>query len=682
MRGIYQTHRGWLSGLVIGLALGACSDSKSGRAEPAADASGALDGGSDATSSPPFEALGPEVYGTKIKTLMTGRALEASELDRLLGDPDTLPALIDGWMADPAWRARLLGFFQQAFQQTQVSAIDYNDQLGLKASAFRADVQLHFERAAEESFARTVLALLDEGKPFDEVIRTRRFMLNPPLMVALAYMDAALQDDAGNPVRKSWLLTKYPELNLVTQAEPVPLEQMVDPSSPLFFHVQYAPPAKPGCELPLNVKGFGALATMANMLFGKNPLACGNGTPLFSEGDWDDWRMITVRAPNAGEERSVFWNLPGLRGATELVLDAPRVGFMTTPAFFANWPTNDSNQMRVTMNQTLIVALGTSFDDRDTTTPVTETTSDAAHVEPGTPCYGCHHTLDPMRDFFRQSYNSYYSQQTEQKRQQIPEQASFALAGASVSGNGVVALASALADSELFAIAWTQKLCRLANSASCDAEDPEFKRIAQHFRDRGHDFNQLVRELFSSPLVTFASAPMAERSAEAGVVIGIQRRETLCNSLSQRLGLKDVCALHGSAGLSGVMAQRARVATNLSGAIPGDGYARGSELPLMPHDPNLFFVSGVENLCARLATQLVDVAQNGKWSSADKDGALDAFVTTLMGVAPSDERHAALRDVLAEHHAAALGMGAKPSDALRSSFVLACTSPNTVSLGL
>jgi hypothetical protein len=643
---------------------------------------GAEDSDADSDAGVPFEALGAEVYGTKVKTVMTGRGLTDDELSALGEDPGALSRLVEAWMEDPAWRARLLGFFQQAFQQTQVSAADYDDQLGLKAGNWRPDVRAHFERAAEESFARTVLALLDEGAPFNEVVRTRRFMLNPPLMALLAYVDAVPQDDAGNPTRRSWLLNKYPTLTLLGDAPAVPLEQMVDPGSPNFFHFQFVPamPIKAGCERPLSVKGYQALVSMAGVLFGKNPLVCGNGEPLFDEDDWDAWRMVTIRPPKAGEERSVFFDLPKLRAADELVIDSPRVGFMTTPAFFANWPTNDSNQMRVTMNQALIVALGRSFDDSDSTTPVSETTSDAAHSEPGTVCYGCHSQLDPMRDFFRQSFNSYYSQQTEQKKQGIPNVATFHMGESTVTGNGVGDLADALADSELFAEAFTQKLCRLANSSSCAVEDPEFRRIAQDFRDNGYDFKVLVRALFSSPLVTFASAT---DSAREGVVIGIKRRETLCATLSNRLDLVDVCALHGTVGLRGQMLQRAQVATNLAGAVPGDGYARGSEVPLMPHDPNLFFVAGVDNLCARLATQLVDAAQGtSKWSSSDKEGALDAFVSHLIGIPSIDTRYDALRTVLSEHFDAARAKGAKPSDALRSTFVLACTSPLTVSLGL
>jgi hypothetical protein len=657
-------------------AFSACSHQDAKRPTDGVEA----DAGADVAM--PFEALGPEVYGTKIKTVMTGRGLSDEELSALSADPAALKGLVEIWTEDPAFRERLLGFFQQTFQQTQVSAADYDDQFGLRFGNLRADVRAHFERAAEESFARTALALLDEDAPFNEVVRTRRFMLNPPLMALLAYADAVHQDEAGNPIRRSWLLTKYPNLTLVGDTPSVPIEQTVDPSSPNFFHFQYTPPAqmKAGCEAPLSVKGFQALVSMAGLLFGRNPLVCGNGEPLLNEADWDAWRMVTVRAPKADEERAVFWDLPKLRAADELVIDMPRVGFMTTPAFFANWPTNDSNQMRVTMNQALIVALGTSFDDRDSTTPVSESTSDAAHVEPGTVCYGCHSQLDPMRDFFRQSFNSYYSPQAEARKQGIPEVATFRLGESTVMGRGVDDLAVALADSELFAEAFTQKLCRLANSASCAVDDPEFQRIARAFRDSDYDFKLLVRELFSSPLVTFASA---SESAADGVVIGIQRRETLCTSLSNRLELADVCALHGTQGLRGAQLTLARVATNLAGAVPGDGYARGAEEPLMPHDPNLFFASGVENLCTRLATQLVDPAQDmGKWSSRDPESAFDAFVSSLMGIASVDGRYEELRGVLSDHFAAARGQGARPTDALRSAFVIACTSPLTVSLGL
>src|SRR5262249_15064550 len=135
--------------------------------------------------------------------------------------------------------------------------------------------------------------------------------------------------------------------------------------------------------------------------------------------------------------------------------------------------------------------------------------------------------------------------------------------------------------------------------------------------------------------------------------------------------------------LKGAAAAAARTASNLAGAVPGDGYARGAEVPLMPHDSNLFFVSALDNLCGALAAQLVDGKMPRFSSAADKKpAALDAFVSDLMGIPAGDARAADLRAALADHDAAAVAAGETETDALRSTFVLACTSPLTVSSGL
>src|SRR6185369_16372961 len=130
----------------------------------------------------------------------------------------------------------------------------------------------------------------------------------------------------------------------------------------------------------------------------------------------------------------------------------------------------------------------------------------------------------------------------------VPATATFTVNGSPpVTGNGVGDLAVALATHERFAVAWAQKLCRLANSTSCSETDPEFQRVVAAFKASNHDFSTLVRELFSSPLVTFAADTSS--TDENGIVVGIQRRETLCASLANRLGLTDVCGLRGTAGL-------------------------------------------------------------------------------------------------------------------------------------
>ncbi|HEY0714184.1 MAG TPA: hypothetical protein VGF45_15995, partial [Polyangia bacterium] len=581
--------------------------------------------------------------------------------------------------------------------QTQLERADLEDMLRL--SQLPGPDQTKMLRSVEESFARTVLDIVDQGRPFTEALTTTKFSLNVPLMAALAFMDAAPQDDLGRLVPAgSWVVNKFGgpkvfNITLTTNtdpttgvATPIPFEETIDPASPNFmkFIFRQPDPLKyPPCKDPIVVTGAGAVGGVFRAMFGgrQNCQGALAETSVFTEEDWNNWRTVEIRTPNAGEERTLFWQVAKLRDAAtkELVLATPRVGFMTTLAFFANWPTNPSNSYRVTTNQALIVALGRSFDDRDSTVQVAETSVDALHIQPGTTCYGCHITLDPMRDFFKQSYSLTYFEQLDVKnpKNPIPDAAAFTVEGsAPVSGRGVTALARALADHPLFAPAWVQKLCHFANATACREDDPEFNRVAAAFVASKHDWKTLVRELFSSPLVTFAKA--TKTAQEDGVVMSIARRDMFCDRLSTRLGFADVCNQRGESGLPKI-AGRAR---SLSLGVPGSAYARADRAPLMPHDPNLFFVSGTEKLCGEIAGQLIDVGATSKWQSGNRDAAIKDFVTLVVGLPESDPRFGPLNDIFKGHYDAAIAAKEKPGDALRSTFVLACSSPIAVSAGL
>jgi hypothetical protein len=646
---------------------------------------------------PPFEPLPPAVYAAKVKDLLTGLQLTSPELAAVTADGGALKGLIDGWMALPQFREKMFQFFQNAFQQTQLDITDLDDQLRLDSNNVSRNDQRRLLQGIEESFTRTVLALVDEGRPFTETVTTTRFMLNLPLMVALAYMDAAPRDDQGRAVQNGyWLVNKYggarvfkytQSLNVdpaTGLAAPIPFEQSIDPASPNFLKFTFSQPDPARympCADPVVVMGTRGLERIFGAIYGSRD-AC-QGAPaapsLFTEEDWTTWRMVTIRQPAAGEERSVFWDLPRLRTASEMVLGMPRVGFLSTLAFFANWPTNPSNAYRVTTNQALIVALGRSFDDRTTTVQISESSVEDQHVQPGSPCFGCHQVLDPMRDFYKQSYSVTYFQQLAAggRRTPIPAQATFNVEGGPVvQGNGVQAFARALADHPRFATAWTQKLCQLANASECKDDDPELQRVAGLFRDSHFDWKTLVRELYSSPLVTFASK--TQNADREGVVISIARREALCARLSNRLGLVDACNLTGASGLARNAAASAK---NLSLGVPGSSYARADVQPVMPHDPNLFFSSATEKLCGLLAGQLVENAMS-RWTVAGREDALDEFVAVVMGVPFTDDRAPRFREVLAHHYDAAVAAREKPADALRSTFVLACSSPSAVSTGL
>ncbi len=678
-----------------GSGAGAAGSGAAGAGSGAAGAAAGTAGGGGTGTTAPEDLLPPQVHAAKVKNLLLGLPLTDSEFRTLKADPAALKGMIPGWIEQPEWRGRMMTFFKQAFQQTQTDINDYDEQLGRTTNPWNGIDKIKFVRSAEESFARTVLALIDEGAPFTEVLTTGRFMLNPPLMSSYAYMDTVpLTDDAPpKPIAAAnWLLQKYPTITFTRTTNPdpatnaprpIPFEDSINPASPNFM-VWYEPKPYAGtnstCKEPDVATKNQALRYAADWMYGGRP-GCGSSNSQFSDADWAAWRMVTVRKPkNAAEERTIFWNLPAMRQpqANELIVNTPRVGFMTTPAFFANWPTNVSNAYRVTTNQSLIVGLGRSFDDRGTTVQLSESSVDNMHIQPNTPCYGCHLTLDPMRDFFRQSYSLSYFQQLD-KVMPPPAVATFTVDGsAPVMGNGIAALASAMAKHPRFAEAWTQKLCQFANSSSCSDDDPVFKAVAGRFVTGKFNFKALIADLFSSPLVTFASA--TKTSNDNGVVISIARREGLCAAIENRFKLVDPCNLRGeNTAKVGVRT----TATNLAGAVPGGGYTRGDESPLFPHSPNMFFHGATENLCTLLAGQLVNAGTTSRYTSAKKDEAVADFVSTVMGLPASDSRAPIMAGILNDHYnAAAAKPGVLAADALKSTFILACASPLGISLGL
>lgn len=244
-----------------------------------------------------------------------------------------------------------------------------------------------------------------------------------------------------------------------------------------------------------------------------------------------------------------------MRTGGELVLRVPRVGFFSTPAFFANWATNTSNLARVTVNQTLIVALGRSFDDTNNTQPLALPALDKAHAaDPA--CYSCHKTLDPMRQVFRQAYTLTYHEQKD------PTQTSMRACLRSTASPRTSRRRKDCArhgSHPRFALAWTQKLCYWANSSPCSENDPEFQRIAAAFESSGHKWKTLVRELLSSPLVT--GTRNTQTFADQGMTISVSRRDQLCNAMSTRLGVPNLCALGRAPGLTQL--------------VPSDGFTRG-----------------------------------------------------------------------------------------------------------
>jgi hypothetical protein len=423
--------------------------------------------------------------------------------------------------------------------------------------------------------------------------------------------------------------------------------------------------------------------------------------------DFTDWRMVTIQQVSPNATTTAFWDLPSLRTATSLTLRVPRVGFFSTPAFFANWQTNQSNTMRVTTNQALIVALGQAIDGTDHTTPATTPGIDEAHMTDPS-CVTCHQLLDPTRSILAQNWSWSYHNQTVNDGADggfFVQHGQFSFEGVITPVHSIADFAATMSTHPLFAQAWAQKLCYYVNSEGCDNgnftvpkgsgpypdDDPEFDRIVNAWVTSGYDWNTLVAQLVGSPITTHAAPTQTE--TDQGDVIAVERRDHICAAWNTRFGFTDICGLDAT-----TKAEAAGLIPEIVGGLPSDGYGRGSVKPVLPNNPTIFFRAGMENICETMSSYLVD--PDGKapmtptitWSSANAAAAIGDFVSLVAGLPSSDPRAAQLTTQLTQHNQLALKGGwmsagkaqpaATPTNALRSTFVVACLSPSAVSIGL
>jgi hypothetical protein len=643
---------------------------------------------------PGFDASPPRVYVAKVKNVLVGLPPTDAEVQAVEADPAALPSLVDVWMQWPEYGQKMMRFFQLAFQQTQIGANDFADQVDGQIGLNPSTTPLILQNV-EESFARTMIELTAQGHPFTEAMTTQQVMMTTALKELYAYLDTMDINDDGASF--DHFRQQYKGVPIVVEASggPIPVAQSVDPTSPNFLHwydpdVATADSQVPGCQqdpMTLPTQAITLHWLLLGSLDGRK-LANGTICPVFAgsakatqflPGDFADWTMVTLRQAGPGEAITAFYDLPALRAAHELVLSMPRAGFFSTPAFFANWQTNVSNQMRVTLNQSLIVATGSSVDGTDTTYPAGTPGLDATHASQAD-CFACHKILDPSRSILSATWSwSYHNQQDPTW---IAQPGVFAFRGVVRPVGNLGDFANALASHPLVAPGWTQKLCHYVNSAPCDETDPEFRRIAALFASSGFSWNALVKALVTSPITTRA-AP-TQTATENGETIAVARRNHLCAALGARLGLPDPCGLDAT----GTTATNGATSEIVSG-FPSDGYGRGAVAPILPNQPTLFFRAGTENLCEILAAQVIDAPAGGappgakQWSSAQPDAAIADFVHDVMGLPPSDPRAAPSKDALTAHFASAMKQaGTTATQALQSTFVASCLSPSVVSMGM
>ena len=451
--------------------------------------------------------------------------------------PEALEGLVKQWMRLPGYEEKMRRFFITEFQQDHFSFDDLTYQF-CSRTPFSSN-KAQFLQNLQESFGRTAMQLIAEGAPFTSVMTTTRFMMTPALMATYAFQDSMQVDDLYicNPA-------KLPARLTIQSRRPIPIQRAIDPRGP-----DYMTFFAPGLTQDVVFAADESVTSLAAFLLEKQPApqhAANEPAPGVSQGegymddaDFNTWRMVTIRPPAAGEATTPLYDLPAMRAGRDLVLNVPRASFFTTPAFAARWPTNDDNQHRVTINQTLIVALGRPVDLANKTGVEHLAAADEVHAPEGGECFECHRSLDPMRQIFQQQYTRYFSRQNHPVTSTTFGE--FVFRGVRKSPARFTELGAMLASHPLFAPAWVQKLCTYATSMRCDEEDPEFKRLVGIFVKSGYQWNALVVSLFASPLVTYLSE--TRTAAGGGQVFPLAREEHLCATLSARLGLADACGM-------------------------------------------------------------------------------------------------------------------------------------------
>lgn len=611
---------------------------------PGDDDSAGDDGADDGGEPPaPFDASDPESYGRKVKMLLTGEPLLAVELEAIRAYPNALHALVAQWTETDAFRVKMLDFFTVTFHQEQVTRNNIVSQIRAADATGNFEPRTELYANLTESFARTAWNIVEQGRPFTEVATTRRWMMTTAMMSFLVATD----DDP----------TKGPQHTFYHNNPPAGMSAGSSVAQQVANRAWYVPA---GCVDPSYTTNKHFYVFPA--LMGRLPVAdCPDfdADAVFNDGDFNDWREVDLTTLGEGEEKTPYYDIPSLRGAATLGLSIPRTGFFSTPAFLAKWRSNEDNAFRVTTNQALIVALGQSFDDADGTLPLDDAGLSDDHADPTTVCYACHKNLDPMRDFFAKELDADFYSALDVKAEVDP---SFSFFGEVSDGDDLTDLGLAIASHPLFASAWVQKLCYLANSQECNGADPEFVRIRDAFIASGYDFRALVIDLFSSPLVTGSQRTLTHDTHE--FMVSITRKAHLCHTLETRLGTTGLC--NGN--------------NNVANAAPEDAWSRGSSTPFQPASSSLFYAATMDAVCDRVAKAVVD-EPDSPLQSADMEASVTFLVEDIMDLSPVDSRHDTARAAIEQHVEDAAMLTTNNRIVLESAFTLACTSPFVTAVG-
>lgn len=409
--------------------------------------------------------------------------------------------------------------------------------------------------------------------------------------------------------------------------------------------------------------------------------------------DFNDWRYVNItqsdnpiRYANTAGYAATMRNY---KHNDEVAMRFPRVGFFSAPAFLELWVTNDGNQFRVTASQSLITALDATFSASDPTAHRGEAGIDLDHADPSTVCYQCHRLMDPMKLVFSNF------QTTNHRSKDVDDSVkpSFAFMGVRSAMKTPDDFGRLLAEHPRFPVAWVQKLCMWGNSQRCSEADPEFQRLAESFKNNNLNFNQLVRDFFSSPI--FTATEKMETHEKNEYLVSLSRSNHLCHAIDTRLA--DIKATNNTKG----SVQICNKNSGKLGIIGKDGLNRGDAEFVQVKSVSTFDAQSIDSQCAAARSKIFANSDNRIIDSRKSIDEITGQITRqFMGLPENHSRYNKTVNELKrvyniasngtncpggtnafDQNAVSCGFGESKVKALEYVWFAACTSPELISLG-
>ena len=136
----------------------------------------------------------------------------------------------------PQYTTKMQRFFELAFQQTQVTSADFADQAYPKQIDVNATTTPLLLQNLQESFARTMLALIAAGQPLTAATTTKQLMMTTALKELYAFLDVWEVDDSGTVTDRFKKANPKLQITVETAGGPIPIAETLDPTSANYMH--------------------------------------------------------------------------------------------------------------------------------------------------------------------------------------------------------------------------------------------------------------------------------------------------------------------------------------------------------------------------------------------------------------------------------------------------------------